>query len=78
MRIKLNIRLMLVGLPACRKTEMQKWHYPTLAPAGAGHSNSCPISSSIAAYSVKTQFSSIIIIVYTVVACIDRSLGAYI
>ena len=45
---------------------------------GAGHSNSCPISSSIAAYSVKTQFSSIIIIVYTVVACIDRSLGAYI
>ena len=54
------------------------WHYPNLAPAGAGHSNSCPISSSIAAYSVKTQFSSIIIIVYTVVACIDRSLGAYI
>ena len=45
---------------------------------GAGHSNSCPISSSIATYSVKTQFSSIIIIVYMVVACIDRSLGAYI
>jgi len=35
-------------------------------------------SSSIAAYSVKTQFSSIIVIVYTVVACIDRSLGTYI
>jgi len=40
---------------------------------GSRHANSCP-----AAYSVKTQFSSIIIIVYTVVACIDRSLGAYI
>jgi len=29
-------------------------------------------------FTVKTQFSSIIIIVYTVVACIDRNLGAYI